>query len=99
MNIVICELPNALTPVFGGVAPPTTFHHKFDMNDMRKAKINETKSRPATELFWIESAIDAGVEFKRPKMVTTGSTVIEGKTYNIVDYASSAGPAYRELAY
>ena len=62
------------------VPPLPTYHYNFDMNDMRKMKINETKSRNATEMFWIESAIDAGLEFNRPKMVTTGSTVIEGKT-------------------
>lgn len=57
------------------------------MIETSRIKVNETVTRPAGRLEWVEAAIDAGLTFERPKMVATGSTVIDGKNYTIVDFA------------
>ena len=57
--------------------------------DMKKAKkeymkVKETKTRRSSDMYSVESAIDAGIEFKRTTHKVVGEVVLDGKTYKIL---------------
>ena len=47
-------------------------------------KVKETKTRRSSNMYSVESAIDAGIEFKRTTHKVVGEVVLDGKTYKIL---------------
>ena len=47
-------------------------------------KVKETKTRRSSDMYSVESAIDAGIEFKRTTHKVVGEVVLDGKTYKIL---------------
>ena len=47
-------------------------------------KVKETKTRRSSDMYSVESAIDAGREFKRDIHTVVGEVVLDGKTYKIL---------------
>ena len=47
-------------------------------------KVKETKTRRSSDMYSVESAIDAGREFKRDIHPVVGEVGLDGKTYKIL---------------
>ena len=58
----------------------------MDMKKPKKEymKVKETKTRRSSDMYSVESAIDAGIEFKRDTHTVVGEVVLDGKTYKIL---------------
>ena len=59
---------------------------KMEMKKPKKEymKVKETKTRRSSDMYSVESAIDAGIEFKRDIHTVVGKVVLDGKTYKIL---------------
>jgi len=63
-----------------------TLSQKMEMKTPKKEymKVKETKTRRSSDMYSVESAIDAGIEFKRTSHKVVGEVVLNGKTYKIL---------------
>ena len=59
---------------------------KMEMKKPKKEymKVKETKTRRSSDMYSVDSAIDAGREFKRDIHTVVGEVVLDAKTYKIL---------------